>query len=71
MSGCAVWLMNTPKSQSYTYIYDLYARLHSVHIVIRSHYAKQANMAALALQLGLNFAFAAEVGPLSQQMAFC
>lgn len=59
------------KSQPYTYIYDLYACLHSVHIVIRSHYAKQANMAALALQLGLNFAFAAEVGPLSQQMAFC
>lgn len=58
---CELW---TIQSQLYTYIYDLYARLHSVHIVIRSHYAKQANMAAVALQPGLNFALAAEVGPL-------
>lgn len=49
----------TIRSHLYTWIYHLYAHLHSVHIVIGSHHAKQADTTALSVQPVLTFAFAA------------
>lgn len=49
-----VWTQRQSKSHLCAVICHLYAHLHSAHIVIRSHYAKQADMTALAV---LGFAY--------------